>query len=94
MHTTFFYSYVFEKTVKDGKSSSSVVIAAEIMAIAGVAAGYKDAIPPLLQGPNDINRIDSTRAWHFHHANIRGILQSAHACQVSSGIRTPATQKR
>ena len=66
-----------------------VVAVGDIVALISVAAADKDAVGSLREGPEHMSDIDPTRAHDADKPHFGCILQSGHASQVSSAVRSP-----
>jgi len=69
------------------------VIAAQIMAVAGMTTGHHDTIGALAKGAQDEFRINSGRTHAPDDAEMRLDFHARNAGQISPGIRTPVTAK-
>jgi len=69
------------------------VITIQVMAFPEVSPAHKNAVYPLLEGPQDMVRRHAGRAHHANRSNIARVLQSTNPSQVSSGVCSPRTQK-
>jgi hypothetical protein len=63
------------------------------MAISWMATRDQDSINPTLKGLEDEEGVDPSGARDSDHPDAWGILDPGGSCEVSSGIRTPVTEK-
>jgi len=68
-------------------------ITIQVMAVADVSAGDEDAVSPVLEGVNDVDRVDPAAAHNPNRPEVLRILQPGDAGQISSGISAPVAEE-
>jgi len=58
-----------------------------------MSATDKNAVNPLLKGPEHMMRGNAPRAHHPDNPDVGRILHTTDPSQVSSGVRSPGAQK-
>jgi hypothetical protein len=66
----------------------------QVMAITEMSPRHQDPVGPFLEGFDNEQRINPTRAHHANGSNVGWILQPGNTCQVGPGVGTPVAQKR
>ena len=84
---------MLQKPLQQGEFSSCVVITFQVMTVSGVSPGYPDAVRPVTEGGQYKLRAHTAGAGYADHPEIRGILKTAHTCQISGSIAAPVTEK-
>ena len=63
------------------------------MAVPGVSPGYPHAVRAMTEGSQYKLGAHTAGTGHAYYPEIRGVLKTAHACQISGSVTTPVTKK-
>src|SRR5664280_959909 len=86
-------SQVFEEALEELKAAEHLVVALDVVAVAGVTAADEHAVGPLAEGIEDELGIDAARAHQADHPHARRVFQARHAGQIGGGVGAPVAEK-
>ena len=84
---------VLQQTFDNRKLATGDQIPTDIVAVAGMSAGYPGAIDPSSKGVQNEFRAHAAGAGNPDNPEIGRILHSAHAGQVRRSVTAPVTQE-
>ena len=80
LNPVFVKTHKVEQLLRNQEATAGKVITADIVAIAGMAAGYKDAIRRRLQRFDEEPWVNPRRTWHTDDADVWRILNPGSSC--------------
>jgi len=84
---------VFQEVFQKSEFTPCVIITFQVMAVSGVSPRNPDTVGAVSERSEYKLGTYPCRARYPNNPDIRGILESAYSCQVSSTVAAPVTQK-
>jgi len=89
-----FHADMFEEVLEECEFASCVVITFQVMAVSGVSPRDPDAVGSVTERCEDELGTHPGGTWNTNNADVGGILEAAHACQIRRSVTAPVAQKR
>ena len=86
-------SYEFQQAVEESEAPTSIVVARDVVAIAGMAARDQHPIGPLLEALGDKEGVHPSGAGHPHDAEVGGINHAAGSRHIRPCVAAPVAEK-